>query len=256
MNTLPKPIRAFTLIELLIVVAIISILAAIAVPNFLEAQTRAKVSRVKSDLRTLATAMEAYFVDNNSYVKDSDSSLDTNDVGPAAGDRNAPEFALAANGLLYLTSPISYITSLPHDPFSNVVAVSGAGAISYRVGSGSWSYSAPPINTADHQDSHVVFPITGAVHAWVAIGVGPDGSRARMGYKCFPFMPANNVKEGPPSTALNSKGQPFCYTDYDPSNGTTSIGDVYRFGGAVGEGRYMINGQTVGNGNSLGAGVY
>jgi len=55
--------RGFTLIELLIVVAIIAILAAIAVPNFLEAQVRSKVARVKSDLRTLATAQEAYFVD-------------------------------------------------------------------------------------------------------------------------------------------------------------------------------------------------
>ena len=57
--------KAFTLIELLIVVAIIAILAAIAVPNFLEAQTRAKVSRVQSDLRTLATGIESYTVDNN-----------------------------------------------------------------------------------------------------------------------------------------------------------------------------------------------
>lgn len=55
----------FTLIELLIVVAIIAILAAIAVPNFLEAQVRAKVSRAKSDLRTIATAMESYGVDHN-----------------------------------------------------------------------------------------------------------------------------------------------------------------------------------------------
>jgi len=55
----------FTLIELLIVVAIIAILAAIAVPNFLEAQTRAKVARVKNDFRTLATAIEAYSVDWN-----------------------------------------------------------------------------------------------------------------------------------------------------------------------------------------------
>ncbi len=59
--------HGFTLIELLIVVAIIAILAAVAVPNFLEALTRARVSRVKSDLRTVATSMEAYAVDNNAY---------------------------------------------------------------------------------------------------------------------------------------------------------------------------------------------
>src|SRR3978361_2219273 len=61
--------RAFTLIELLIVVAIIAILAAIAVPNFLEAQTRSKVVRVKADMRTLATALEAYRVDNDKCLK-------------------------------------------------------------------------------------------------------------------------------------------------------------------------------------------
>ena len=56
-----------TLIELLIVVAIIAILAAIAVPNFLEAMVRSKISRVKSDMRTIGLTIEAYIVDNNSY---------------------------------------------------------------------------------------------------------------------------------------------------------------------------------------------
>ncbi|MCX7047304.1 MAG: prepilin-type N-terminal cleavage/methylation domain-containing protein [Candidatus Sumerlaeota bacterium] len=59
--------RAFTLIELLIVIAIIAILALIAIPNFLEAQTRAKVSRACSDMRSIAVALEAYRTDQEAY---------------------------------------------------------------------------------------------------------------------------------------------------------------------------------------------
>jgi len=59
--------KGFTLIELLIVVAIIAILAGIALPNFLEAQTRAKVARVQADMRTIATAVEAYAVDYSTF---------------------------------------------------------------------------------------------------------------------------------------------------------------------------------------------
>ncbi len=62
-----KTHSAFTLIELLMVVAIIAVLAAIAVPNFLEAMTRSKVSRAASDLRTVATSLETYAIDNNAY---------------------------------------------------------------------------------------------------------------------------------------------------------------------------------------------
>ncbi|MCA9442211.1 MAG: prepilin-type N-terminal cleavage/methylation domain-containing protein, partial [Candidatus Omnitrophica bacterium] len=50
----------FTLIELLIVIAIILILIAIALPNFLEAQIRARVTKANGELRSIATALFDY----------------------------------------------------------------------------------------------------------------------------------------------------------------------------------------------------
>ena len=91
---------AFTLIELLIVVAIIGILAAIAVPNFLNAQVRAKVSSTVSDHRSLATAMESYRLDHNTYP-------------PTPNTAANLRYARLAK----LTSPIAFMTSVPIDPF-------------------------------------------------------------------------------------------------------------------------------------------
>lgn len=93
---------AFTLIEILIVVAIISILAAIALPNFLEAQTRAKVAKVKAEMVTMRTALEIYRVDNNDY--------------PPASFSFVPPFPEVKTYLL--TTPTSYITSIPEDVFN------------------------------------------------------------------------------------------------------------------------------------------
>jgi prepilin-type N-terminal cleavage/methylation domain-containing protein len=70
--------KGFTLIELLIVVVIIGILAAIAIPKFANTKEKAYVASMKSDLRNLITAQEAYFSDNNSNYAAAISNLGTN----------------------------------------------------------------------------------------------------------------------------------------------------------------------------------
>ncbi len=97
--------RAFTLIELLIVVAIIGILAAIAVPNFLNAQTRAKVSRVHADLRALGNSIEMYRIDNNTYPGG-----DGFWNGTKWWQKHTYRFHV-------LTTPVSYMGAIPIDPF-------------------------------------------------------------------------------------------------------------------------------------------
>ncbi|PYO12824.1 MAG: hypothetical protein DMD31_15405 [Gemmatimonadetes bacterium] len=59
--------KGFTLIELLIVVVIIGILAAIAIPKFANTKEKAYIASMKSDLRNLVTAEEAYFADSVKY---------------------------------------------------------------------------------------------------------------------------------------------------------------------------------------------
>ena len=87
---------AFTLIELIIVVAIIAILSAIAVPNFLEAQARSKISRAKSDMRALATGIEAYSVDWGHAPRGNFFQMSTREMELAQGDK----------GLILLSTPV------------------------------------------------------------------------------------------------------------------------------------------------------
>lgn len=105
--------KAFTLIELLIVVAIIAILAAIAVPNFLEAQVRSKISRTRADIRTVATGLESYAVDNSKYPVPRMVAFQTAG-SQLSGSQFIPGGAHPATGgglASGLTSPVAYLSS-------------------------------------------------------------------------------------------------------------------------------------------------
>jgi prepilin-type N-terminal cleavage/methylation domain-containing protein len=100
MSRLPAS-RAFTLIELLIVVAIIGILASISIVNFLEAQTRAKVADVAESQRQLELALELYRVDNNHYPPGPNPFVRTGEIVET----------------WRLSTPVAFLVRIPEDIF-------------------------------------------------------------------------------------------------------------------------------------------
>jgi type II secretion system protein G len=79
--TIRRDARGFTLIELLIVVVIIGILAAIAIPKFTTTKEKAYMASMKTDLRNLATAQEAYMYDHHQYTSSFPASVYTLSAG-------------------------------------------------------------------------------------------------------------------------------------------------------------------------------
>jgi type IV pilus assembly protein PilA len=65
---MPRTRKGFTLIEVLIVVVIIGILAAIAIPKFAETKEKAYITAMKSDLKNMVSGAEASFSENTSYA--------------------------------------------------------------------------------------------------------------------------------------------------------------------------------------------
>ena len=70
LNTLNKKRGGFTLVEIMIVVAIIALLAAIAVPGFLRARKRSQATRILNDLRMIDSAVDQYAIETNRKTAD------------------------------------------------------------------------------------------------------------------------------------------------------------------------------------------
>ncbi len=196
-------VKAFTLIELLIVIAIIAILALIAIPNFLEAQTRAKVARALSDLRAIGDAVESYAIDYGAFP-------------PNDGMGNAVP--------LELTTPLAYIIQAKLiDPFSHdtrdLVTSNAQGyvtpyytylAILTMDQAIAWEQAGRPIpfQAIDHfTRNRNAFLKYGN---WLLMSKGPDG----VTYEIGNYSPMDYVVR---SEML-----------YAPTNGTMSAGNIIR----------------------------
>ncbi|MBS2029370.1 MAG: prepilin-type N-terminal cleavage/methylation domain-containing protein [Deltaproteobacteria bacterium] len=92
MTLMKKMKKGFTLIELMIVVAIIGILAAIAIPNFIKFQARSKTGEAKSNLKGYFTAEKAYYQDHDVFCSD----MTKVGFNPERGNRYAYDFSIAA----------------------------------------------------------------------------------------------------------------------------------------------------------------
>ena len=109
--------RGFTLIELMIVVSIIAILAGILIPNFVNARAQAMTAACESNLRSIATAAELYYADQQVY--------------PPSGDVSGALFT--ANGTAYLNNvPTDPAAPTPGAPYA-FTNTTNAGAAGYSI---------------------------------------------------------------------------------------------------------------------------
>ncbi len=200
--------NGFTLIELLIVVAIIAILAAIAVPNFLEAQTRAKVARVKADMRSAETALETYVMDYGKYppFNYANSALNWNQ-----NNRGPIQY------LVELTTPVAYMSSIDlKDPF----LPPGNRNTGRNNGEEVTTLWYTNIMLARQQSGMSVVP-----QKWVLASFGPDFVFTG---KVGGYM-SNLAVDDPNGYYPNY--EPWLY---DATNGTKSAGDIVRYSGGYG----------------------
>lgn len=229
--------QGFSLIELLVVLAVIGIIVGIAVNNYLTAKVRAQVTAAQANLKALVDANINHYIDNGVYISN---------PREVNGLPTAYFLKFSEGGLRSLTSPISYLSPMVSDPFQHRRVPRADGADAGMIFS--WHYGTDP----------------GRNITFVFESVGPDGDLD------FPFASLNesnpnevvtlpsgtNVSAGPGMHSLayyfrtgalrTAEEARKAYLDgnyerilkdvksahlfrhgvYDPTNGTWSSGDI------------------------------
>lgn len=167
------------------------LMAAIAVPNFIQARSRAKVARARSEIRNLAVNLETYYIDHNTYPP----AVDENGTVVPLGELGASVSAGYVPWML--TTPIAYTATLPVDPDHE--KEDGTNAL-YRYA-------------------------TNGIQCWVLAGHGPD----KDGDVEVADYPSPNSGQCNWRSFVSHFGIGSA-VEYDATNGTTSSGDVLRVG--------------------------
>jgi general secretion pathway protein G len=147
-----KTRSGFTLVEILIVVVILGILAAIVIPQFTQASTEARESSLVSNLQTIRSQIELYKIQHNDLPPTDAASFETQMIGFTYADRTT---ALAAGVGVF--GP--YLQKVPVNPFtpanSNVTGVVGTDSWGYtNNGNGSYTFIATDGLNSPNGDAH------------------------------------------------------------------------------------------------------
>jgi prepilin-type N-terminal cleavage/methylation domain-containing protein len=225
----------FTLIELLIVIAIILILIAIALPNFLEAQIRAKVSRTNSDLRAYEIALESYNVDYKRYPWP----MCCKNPGSRPGRNGWPDVSHCWQtvNLLEITTPHKYIGSVNRQ---DIFSTDEGAANGLWLNNGYYTYQPYMLggwflNNLDNATAKRL-----QREAWCLLAWGP--SQHHPTTASGQVIPVHFPDWGPSTRSGLGWGDIV----YSPTNGTVSNGIIYRCGGSLqgwfsGNGKYAMS---------------